>query len=135
MRLYKVITQRDEFFKSKFNPEALQNLINKYASDGWRVVSLTATDVGSWVGSFLGKGGGASRQELIVLLERKVSEEEALKLQAEAREKKLAGLAQGICPNCDGYNAWLKLPDGSQKCEVCGETYSRQALDKALAKA
>jgi hypothetical protein len=69
---YKVITQRDEFFKSKFNPEALEELINYYASDGWQVVSMTATDVGSFLGSFWSKGGGASRQELIVLLERTV---------------------------------------------------------------
>jgi hypothetical protein len=70
---YKVITQRDEFFKSKFNPEALQNLLNTYAVEGWRVVSMTTTDVGSFWGSFWSKGGGSSRQELIVLLERTVT--------------------------------------------------------------
>jgi hypothetical protein len=69
---YKVLTQRDEFFRSKFNPENLQQLINVHAIEGWRVVSMTATDVGSFLGSFWQKGGGASRQELIVLLERTV---------------------------------------------------------------
>ncbi len=69
---YKVLTQRDEFFKSKFNPESLQHLINLHAIDGWRVVSVTATDVGSFIGTFWAKGGGASRQELVVLLERVV---------------------------------------------------------------
>jgi hypothetical protein len=68
---YKVITQRDEFFKSKFNPEALEELINQYAAEGWRVVSMTATD--SFFDSFWAKGGGAARQELVVLLERKVA--------------------------------------------------------------
>lgn len=69
---YKVITQRDEFFKSSFNPEALQEMLNEHAEEGWRVVSMTATDVGSFMGSFWGKGGGSSRQELVILLERKV---------------------------------------------------------------
>lgn len=69
---YKVLTQRDEFFKSKFNPEVLQHVLNLHAIEGWRVVSMVATDVGSFLGSFWGKGGGSSRQELIVLLERTV---------------------------------------------------------------
>jgi hypothetical protein len=69
-RIYKVITQRDEFFASKFNPEGLERLLNQHAREGWRVVSMTATDVGSFLGSFWGKGGGAARQELVVLLER-----------------------------------------------------------------
>jgi len=69
---YKVLTQRDEFFQSKFNPEKLEALINRYALDGWRVISMTATDVGSFWGSFWAKGGGASRQELVVLLERTI---------------------------------------------------------------
>jgi Domain of unknown function (DUF4177) len=72
---YTVITQRDEFFKSKFNPEALEELINRYAAEGWRVVSMTATD--SFFDSFWAKGGGAARQELVVLLERKVASREA----------------------------------------------------------
>lgn len=71
-RQYLVVTQRDEFFKSKFNPEALQELLNSHAAQGWRVVSMTATDVGSFLGSFWGKGGGSARQELVVLLERTV---------------------------------------------------------------
>ncbi len=71
-RIYKVLTQRDQFFQSKFNPESLQALINIHAVEGWRVVSMTATDVGSFWGSFWGKGGGASRQELLVLMERTV---------------------------------------------------------------
>ena len=71
-RIYKVITQRDEFFRSSFNPERLQSLLNQESGRGWRVVSMTASDVGSFLGSFWGKGGGAARQELIVLLEKVV---------------------------------------------------------------
>jgi hypothetical protein len=67
---YKVITQRDEFFQSKFNPEALQSLLNQHAAEGWHVVAMTTTDVGSFFGAFWSKGGGASRQELVILLER-----------------------------------------------------------------
>ena len=66
---YRVITQRDEFFESKFNPESLEALINMHAAEGWRVVSMTATDVGSFWGTFWAKGGGAARQELVVLLD------------------------------------------------------------------
>lgn len=69
-RIYRVVTQRDEFFKSSFNPSALQALLNELSLDGWRVVSMVATDVGSFLGSFWGKGGGAARQELVVLLEK-----------------------------------------------------------------
>lgn len=69
-RLYRVVTQRDEFFKSSFNPAALAELLNRESLAGWRVVSMTATDVGSFLGSFWGKGGGSSRQELVILLEK-----------------------------------------------------------------
>jgi hypothetical protein len=69
-RMYKVVTQRDEYFQSAFNPEVLQTMLNKMALDGWRVVGMTATDVGSFMGSFWAKGGGAARQELVVLLEK-----------------------------------------------------------------
>jgi hypothetical protein len=82
---YKVLTQRDEFFASKFNPEALQDALNSHAAQGWGVVSMTTTDVGSFVGSFWGKGGGASRQELVILLERTV----------EGAEKKSGVLTRG----------------------------------------
>ncbi len=71
-KVYKVLSQRDEFFKSAFNPQVLQTALNDHAADGWRVASMTATDVGSFFGSFWGKGGGATRQELIVLLEKTV---------------------------------------------------------------
>lgn len=69
-RIFKVITQRDRFFASSFNPEVLQDVLNQHGRRGWRVISMTATDVGSFFGSFWGKGGGATRQELVILLEK-----------------------------------------------------------------
>jgi Domain of unknown function (DUF4177) len=69
---YKVLTQRDEWFKGKFDPEKLQAAINHYAVEGWRMVGVAASDVGSWMGSFAPRGGGATRQELVIFLERTV---------------------------------------------------------------
>jgi len=71
-REYRVITQRDDHFKSRFSPEALQDLVNALAADGWRVVSMSAADAGTFSGGRWGKGGGPARQELVVLLERTV---------------------------------------------------------------
>jgi hypothetical protein len=42
------------------------------AMSGYRKVNMTATDVGSFLGSFWAKGGGSSRQELLVLMEKTV---------------------------------------------------------------
>lgn len=72
-REYKVVTQRDDFFAGKFEPAKLEVLINQLAADGWRVVSMTATDVSSFWGSFWAKGGGATRQELVILFEKEVA--------------------------------------------------------------
>lgn len=125
MKIYKVITQRDEWFKSKFNPELLQACINEHASRGWRVVSVTATDVGSFFGSFWQKGGGATRQELVVLLEKDVDSHEAHAAEERAwveaeRARALAAEAKGeeaqkekerrklqpsaACPSCGWVN-------------------------------
>jgi hypothetical protein len=38
-----------------------------------RVVSMTATDVSSFWGSFWSKGGGAARQELVILFEKTIA--------------------------------------------------------------
>jgi hypothetical protein len=65
-KIYKVLTQRDEWFMGKFSPEKLEDAINSYAADGWRVVSMAAADVATWLGAF----GGTGRQELVVLLEK-----------------------------------------------------------------
>ena len=36
---YKVLTERDALFSGGFDPEKLEQTLNSYAVDGWRVVS------------------------------------------------------------------------------------------------
>ena len=62
MKEYKILTQKDKWFSSKFDPEVLESAINSFAEQGWRVVAVTAAD---FPGAF-----GASRNELIVVFER-----------------------------------------------------------------
>lgn len=69
-KIYKVLTQRDEFFGGKFNPETLEALVNQLAGDGWRVISVATADVSTFMGSFW--GGRGARQEMIVFLEKTV---------------------------------------------------------------
>jgi hypothetical protein len=64
MKEYKVLTQKDKWFSSKFNPVTLENAINAYAEQGWHVIAVTSAD-------FPGALGNA-RNELIVVLERDV---------------------------------------------------------------
>ena len=61
MKQYKVLTQKDRFFGGKFDPEKLENAINSYASEGWRVISIATASIPSLTGN---------REEMIVLLER-----------------------------------------------------------------
>ncbi|ACL64636.1 hypothetical protein A2cp1_1292 [Anaeromyxobacter dehalogenans 2CP-1] len=65
---YKVMTQRDRWFMGKFSPERLEEAVNFYAAEGWRVVGITSADVGTWFGSL----GGGMRQEIIVFMERTI---------------------------------------------------------------
>ncbi len=58
---YKVLTQKDRFFSGKFSPERLEEALNGYAAEGWRVVSMATAEI---------SGFGNKREELIVLLER-----------------------------------------------------------------
>lgn len=62
MKKYKVLSQKDKWFSGKFSPENLENAINGYAEQGWRVVSAATADFASMF--------GAARQEMIVILER-----------------------------------------------------------------
>lgn len=61
MKQYKVLTQKDKWFSSKFDPAALESALNAYAEQGWRVVSSAS---GDFPGAF------GSRNEIIVILER-----------------------------------------------------------------
>ncbi len=58
---YKVLTQKDRVFSGRFDPEVLENLLNKLAREGWRVVGVTTGQVTSAL---------ASRDEMIIILER-----------------------------------------------------------------
>lgn len=59
---YKVLTQKDKWFSGKFNPQLLEDALNAYAQQGWKVVSSATAD---FPGGFSG-----SRQEMVVILER-----------------------------------------------------------------
>lgn len=62
MKEYKVLTQKDKWFSGKFDPERLEQAINAYASQGWRVVtSATAQFPGFLSGN---------REEMVVIMER-----------------------------------------------------------------
>lgn len=65
---YKVLTQRDEWFMGKFSPEKLEEAVNHYAAEGWRVVGVATADVGAIWGSLM----GGQRQEIVVFMERAV---------------------------------------------------------------
>jgi len=65
---YKVITQRDEFFGGKFDPEKLERLVNRLAAEGWRVVSVATADVSTFFGAFW--AGRGARQEIVVFMEK-----------------------------------------------------------------
>lgn len=58
---YKVLTQKDKWLSSKFDPEKVEQALNAYAEQGWRAALATTA-------SFPGFLGG--REELIIILER-----------------------------------------------------------------
>ena len=59
---YKVLTQKDRWFSGKFNPETIEQALNAYAQQGWRVTyAVTA----SFPGFF-----SANREEIVIILER-----------------------------------------------------------------
>ena len=39
---YKVLTKEDRRWTGKFSPENLEQMLNSYAAEGWRVVSSLA---------------------------------------------------------------------------------------------
>lgn len=62
MKEYKVLTQKDKWFSGKFDPEKLEQAINAYAAQGWRVI---AASTAQFPGIFSG-----DRDEMVVILER-----------------------------------------------------------------
>ena len=58
---YKVLTQKDKWFSGKFDPERLEQAVNAYADQGWRVRGVATASI---------PGFGGARDELIILMER-----------------------------------------------------------------
>jgi len=58
---YKVLSQKDKWFTGKFDPMVLEQALNAYAQQGWRVIGCATADIA---------GFGAARQEFITILER-----------------------------------------------------------------
>ena len=63
MYQYKVLSQKDKWLSGKFDPEKLEQAINAYAQQGWRVIGCATADI---------PGFGAARQEFITVLEREI---------------------------------------------------------------
>jgi hypothetical protein len=60
---YKVMTLNDRYFRGKFDPKKIQDVLNDYAEDGWRLKSIATADIPAGFGS-------SKRQELVIVLER-----------------------------------------------------------------
>lgn len=58
---YMVLTQKDRVFGGKFNPQQLQEALNGFARQGWRVAEATTTTFPGFTGA---------REELVFILER-----------------------------------------------------------------
>ena len=63
MKQYKVLTKKDKWFSGKFDPMKLEDALNAYASQGWKLTAAAAADI---------PGGFGTRQELVMILERDV---------------------------------------------------------------
>ncbi len=61
---YKVLTQKDKWFSGKFDPMILEQALNSYAQQGWRVVTAVTAEIPGWFSN--------TREECIVILEREV---------------------------------------------------------------
>lgn len=71
---YRVITMKDRFFGGKFDPSLLQNALNEYANDGWRLTEAVSAE-------FPG-GLGGSRNEIVMIMERVNWDESAISFSA-----------------------------------------------------
>jgi hypothetical protein len=57
---YKVMSKKDKAWGDKFDPEQVENAINAYASEGWRVVTMSTASL------------GGDRDEVIIIFGREV---------------------------------------------------------------
>lgn len=60
---YKVLSQKDKWFSGKFDPAILEQAMNAYAQQGWRVIGCATADI---------PGFGGPRQEFVTVMEREV---------------------------------------------------------------
>ncbi len=60
---YKVVSQKDKWLSGKFDPAILEQALNAYAQQGWRVVGCATADI---------PGFGTARQEFLTIMEREV---------------------------------------------------------------
>jgi hypothetical protein len=42
---YKVVTMKDRFFAGKFDPAKLEEMLNSYGSEGWRLTTSTTAEI------------------------------------------------------------------------------------------
>ena len=61
MREYKDLTQKDRWFGGKFEPLKIEQALNSYAQEGWRLVAATTAEFPSMI---------SKRDEMIMILER-----------------------------------------------------------------
>lgn len=57
---YKILTERDNRFSGRFNPDTLETALNSYAAEGWRVIE----------GSQAASLWKSLKAEIVVILER-----------------------------------------------------------------
>lgn len=62
MKEYKVLTQKDKWFSKKFDPFKLEEALNAYAQEGWKVVACATAEFPGFI--------SGKREELITILER-----------------------------------------------------------------
>ena len=60
---YKVLSQKDKWFSGKFDPLKLEEALNAYAQQGWKVIACATADIPGFTGQ---------RQEFITVLEREI---------------------------------------------------------------
>ncbi len=59
---YKVLTQKDKWFSGKFDPAQLEQALNAYAKQGWRLRGVATASIPALI--------GGARDEMIFVLER-----------------------------------------------------------------
>ena len=58
---YKILTPKDKIFANRFDLARLEEVLNRFAREGWRVCSMATPQITSFTGD---------KEELVILLER-----------------------------------------------------------------